>query len=93
MQRLIDVARFRLDCGDACSNGPAAAPGDDSLDELGFTLHERLDRAIAAIADPASHAERLGDFGHRVAIADTLHAAANHEVLRDHGLGRARRRV
>ena len=63
------------------------------LDPVVVALHHGLDRAIAAIANPAGDADRAGGLGHRDAIADALHPAGNDEPPGDHRVSAGRRRT
>ena len=62
------------------------APRHHSLDMIVVALHDRLDRAVAAIAHPAGDSQIIGGLAHRNAIADSLHATANDDPPRDHGI-------
>ena len=72
--------------GDPRRRRSTPAPRHHPFDMIVVALHDRLDRAVAAIAHPAGDAQIIGGLPHRNAIADSLHATANDDPPRDHGI-------
>ena len=62
----------------------AVRPGDEALERFGWSLEDRFDPAVRAVADPAGQSEPLRLRLHGGTVADALYQSVDQQVTRDH---------
>ena len=79
--RIIDG--FDLDAVHSRRVRSSARPIDQQFDRERFALHERFDRAVMAVSDPAGNLQLDGALAHRLTEEDALDQAVDAQAAGD----------